>query len=75
MFTGIFASGWFVRLPDDARDELAAAGGAPFEPMAGRPMRGYLLLPPGMAADTEVAMPWVMRALEHAQQLPAKKKR
>jgi TfoX/Sxy family transcriptional regulator of competence genes len=75
LFTGLFGSGWFVRLPDDARDELAAAGGAPFEPMAGRPMRGYLVMPPAMARDPAAAMPWVRRALEHAQQLPAKTKR
>ena len=50
MFTGIFASDWFVRLPDAERDELAAAGGTPFAPMPGRPMREYLVLPPDTAA-------------------------
>jgi hypothetical protein len=75
LFTGIFASSWFVRLPDDPRTELAAAGGTAFEPMPGRPMREYLVMPAAMAADAEAAQPWLTRALEYAQQLPPKAKR
>ena len=75
MFTGIFASAWFVRLPDAERDELAAAGGTPFEPMPGRPMREYLVMPPAMADDPTAAAPWLTRALDHASGLPPKKKR
>ena len=75
MFTGIFASSWFVRLPADGLAELAAAGGTEFSPMLGRPMRGYLALPDALAADPEAAEPWVRRALDFAGQLPAKAKR
>jgi TfoX/Sxy family transcriptional regulator of competence genes len=75
MFTGIFASSWFVRLPDGSRTELASAGGTEFAPMPGRPMREYLVLPDALAADADAAMPWVMRALEYTQQLPPKAKR
>jgi TfoX/Sxy family transcriptional regulator of competence genes len=75
MFTGIFASSWFVRLPDDERSQLAAAGGTPFAPMPGRPMREYLVLPPEAAADPAAAGPWVARALAYVEQLPPKKKR
>jgi TfoX/Sxy family transcriptional regulator of competence genes len=75
MFTGIFASSWFVRLPDDQRAELAAAGGSEFAPMPGRPMREYLVLPDALAADADAAEPWVRRALEFVNQLPPKAKR
>jgi len=75
MFTGIFATSWFVRLPDAERDELAAAGGTPFAPMPGRPMREYLVLPPDTAADSAAAQPWLDRALAYVEQLPPKKKR
>jgi TfoX/Sxy family transcriptional regulator of competence genes len=75
LFTGLFASSWFVRLPDDQRGELAAAGGTPFEPMPGRPMREYLVLPSELAGDANAVEPWVARALAHAQQLPPKVKR
>jgi hypothetical protein len=75
LFTGLFGSGWFVRLPEADRAELAAAGGTAFEPMPGRPMRDYLLLPPPIAEDRAAAAPWLTRALEHVQQLPPKTKR
>ena len=75
LFTGLFRSGWFVRLPDADREELAAAGGTPFDPMPGRPMRDYLLLPPPIIEDSAAVAPWLTRALEHVQQLPPKTKR
>lgn len=75
MFTGVYASSWFVRLPDDQRAELAHAGGTAFEPMPGRPMREYLVLPAALAADAAAAAPWLTRALDYVQQLPPKTKR
>ena len=75
LFTGLFGASWHVRLPDDQRDELAAAGGTPFSPMPGRPMREYLILPTAVAADAAAAEPWVERALDYVRQLPPKKKR
>ena len=75
LFTGLFASSWHVRLPDAERAELAAAGGTPFEPMPGRPMREYLILPPEVAADPSAAQPWLNRAQAYVQRLPPKKKR
>ncbi len=50
MFMGTFEDRLVVRLPDDGRAELAAAGGERFEPM-GRPMREYMMLPAAMHAD------------------------
>jgi hypothetical protein len=75
LFTGIFAESWFVRLPDDQRAELAAAGGTVFSPMPGRPMREYLVLPDALAANAEAAEPWVQRALAFVSELPPKAKR
>jgi TfoX/Sxy family transcriptional regulator of competence genes len=74
LFTGTFGSSWHVRLPDAERNMLAAAGGTPFEPMPGRPMREYLVLPDEIAADPDAAEPWVRRALVYVEQLPPKKK-
>ena len=75
LFTGIFASSWFVRLPDDARAELSDAGGTEFSPMPGRPMREYVVMPDALAADPDAADPWVRRALDFVSQLPPKAKR
>jgi hypothetical protein len=66
---------WFVRLPDESRAQLAAAGGSEFAPMPGRPMREYLVLPDAVAADPDAAEPWVHRALAFASRLPPKAKR
>jgi TfoX/Sxy family transcriptional regulator of competence genes len=71
--TGLHAGGWFVRLPEADAAELAAAGGGPFEPMPGRPMRGYTVLPPAMADDPAIAGAWVDRAIGHVAGLPPKK--
>jgi TfoX/Sxy family transcriptional regulator of competence genes len=46
MFAGTFGPEVFVRLDEPSRaDLLAMAGAKPFEPMKGRPMRGYVQLP------------------------------
>lgn len=72
MTTGLFGSSWFVRLSDADTAELSAAGGGPFEPMAGRPMRGYTLLPASIAGDPDAAGAWVDRAIQHVSSLPPK---
>jgi hypothetical protein len=72
LVTGLFEDRWMVRLPDDALVELAAAGGGPFEPMPGRPMRGYLTFPPEMVGDPAALRPWLDRALAHVRTLPPK---
>jgi len=74
LFTSLFRDRWVVRLPDEARAELSTQGGEAFSPMAGRPMTGYLLLPPELATP-DAAHPWIERALAHARSLPPKMKR
>jgi TfoX/Sxy family transcriptional regulator of competence genes len=70
MTTGLFADRWFVRLPDADRLELLAVPGAtPFEPIAGRPLRAYAVLPPGLAADPAAVDAWVDRAIAHVRTL------
>ena len=70
LVTGLFQDRWMVRLPDDALAELAAAGGAPFEPMPGKPMRGYLTFPPEMVADPAALRPWLDRAWHTSRPCP-----
>ena len=73
MATGLHAGKWFVRLSEGDAAELLAAGGGPFEPMAGRPMRGYTVLPAAMADDPTIAAGWVDRAIDYSASLPPKK--
>ena len=74
MFLGVFGSNVIVRLsePDRAlaHKEL---GAKPFEPMPGRPMREYVVLPAKVLQDPKLAAAWTARARQYATELPAKK--
>jgi TfoX/Sxy family transcriptional regulator of competence genes len=72
LFTGLFGDGLFVRLSEADRSTLVQAGGEPFEPMPGRPMTGYTMLPDAWQRDTKHATEWVERSLGFARALPAK---
>jgi hypothetical protein len=73
MFFGVFGSQIWVRLPENDRTDLLKIQGArPFEPMPGRPMREYVVLPETVLATPVVASRWVGRALHHGNSLPSK---
>lgn len=73
LVTGLFADRWMIRLPDPDRAELLELPGAtPFEPMPGKPMKGYAVLPPEVVADDAAIDGWLRRAIAHVQTLPAK---
>jgi hypothetical protein len=62
-----------VRLAEADRSEvLAIPGSAPFEPMPGRSMGGYVVLPPSVVADDAAVRRWVERAIVHVRSLPPK---
>jgi TfoX/Sxy family transcriptional regulator of competence genes len=73
MFMGIFGEDVFVRLPEAERVTLTRAGGEPFEPMPGRPMRDYVVLPSSWKERPERIREWAARSFDHAEELPPKK--
>ena len=74
LFAGLFEDSFMVRLAEADRDELRAAHqAAPFEPMPGRPMREYMLIPGPVLADQPALRRWIDRSLAYAAALPAKK--
>jgi TfoX/Sxy family transcriptional regulator of competence genes len=76
MFTGLFGDRIFVRLPAEARDELLAVeGAARFDPMSGRPLTEYVLLPEAWFDDPAEAQVWVLRAFHWVAALPPKVKK
>ena len=75
MFMGLFADKMFVRLPEDSRAELMGIGGTPFEPMPGRPMREYVVIPETIVARPAELKSWAAKALRYGESLPAKKKK
>jgi TfoX/Sxy family transcriptional regulator of competence genes len=74
MFTGLFQEEMFVRLAESERDKLLSSGWHLFEPMPGRPMREYVVIPKGVLDDRAGVRKWVKRALDYAAALPPKKK-
>jgi hypothetical protein len=72
MATGLFADHWVVRLPDDQIDVAKAAGAGAFEPMPGRPMKAFVVIPASDVADDAAIGRWVERGMAHAGSLPAK---
>lgn len=75
MFAGLFGSAVGVKLASADLEELRGVEGAgPFGP-SGRPMGGYLSLPPSWVDRPELATAWVSRALDHVSTLPPKVKK
>ena len=72
MFMGIFGEDVLVRLPEADRAEVLDAGGRVFEPMPGRPMREYVVLPDAWRDDPQRVHEWAARSLDHAEELPPK---
>jgi len=63
MFAGIFGEQLFVRLPEEEREELLAVNGAArFDPMGGRPMREYVVLPAVWHRDQPKLAAWFDRS-------------
>jgi len=77
MFMGVYGNDLFVRLSENDQKELLKNKGAGrFEPMPGRPMTGYIVMPKSWRnGQTETVSKWVSLSLEYAAKLPPKKKK
>ena len=75
MVTGLHQQSWIVRLPEDLQRQQLDAGWSTFEPMPGRPMTGFLVLPPDVSAEPDRAREWVERAAAHVRTMPPKVKK
>jgi len=72
MATGLFAETWIVRLPEAELTTARARGAHDFEPMPGRPMKGFVAIPAADVKDDTRIVEWVARGLAHAASMPAK---
>ena len=64
-----------VRLAEDDRARLLKEKGAgPFEPMPGRAMKEYVVVPAALVAKPASLRAWIERGLQYALTLPPKKK-
>jgi TfoX/Sxy family transcriptional regulator of competence genes len=72
MFMSLYEDHLVLRLSADDRAALFDLGGQVFEPMAGRPMKDYVVVPEALVADTDAMGGWVERSFAYAHSLPPK---
>ena len=76
LFTGLHQSNWIVRLSDIDRARLLKVEGASqFEPMPGRPMREYVVIPLSIVRTPDDLREWLARALAFARGVPPRSPR
>ncbi len=76
MFAGLHEAGMVLRLPEEQRTEfLRLKGAKQFEPMPGRVMREYVVVPEVLLNSPERLRAWVGKSLAYVSSLPAKPKR
>ena len=76
MFTGLFQEEMFLRLCDEDRAAIRKEYGTPlFEPMPGRPMRGYVVVPRYVLNSPRLLRAWLTKGMEYCKSLPPKVKR
>ena len=74
MFTGLFGNDLFVRVSEESRKELLEKKGASLlEPMKGKPMKEYVVIPKAWRNEPETVQLWVSRSLDWTSKLPPKK--
>jgi TfoX/Sxy family transcriptional regulator of competence genes len=77
LFAGVHGRNLMVRLPPADQDEVRAAHPdvGRFEPMAGRPMKEYVTLPPSIYDDPDELDRWLHRSQSYAASLPPKQQK
>jgi len=74
MFAGLFGNDLFVRVSEESRKELLEKKGASLlEPMKGKPMKEYVIIPKAWRNQPEMVQLWVTRSLDWTSRLPPKK--
>lgn len=75
MCCGLFGPHLFVRLGEEDRSELLRVGAHLFDPMGGRPMREYVVLPSAVLESESRLRSWIAKAIAYAESLPPKENR
>jgi len=74
MFAGTYQDKIIVRLGEE-RTIAGAKTAKTFEPMPGRPMKEYVVVPDAVTTNPAKLRAWVDQAYVYAKKLPAKKAR
>jgi hypothetical protein len=75
MFSGLFADALFIRLPEKDRAAIVRENDevAVLEPMPGRPMREYMVIPETSLDDGTFTKKWLDRSFRYVSSLEPKK--
>jgi TfoX/Sxy family transcriptional regulator of competence genes len=74
MFCGLFENDMILRLPEEDRAIFRSLEGAnTFEPMPGRRMNEYSVIPPAMLKAGDELKTWLVKSFNYAKSLPPKK--
>jgi hypothetical protein len=74
MFAGRHPTGVTVRVSPTDRDDLLRKGAKLFEPMPGRVMKEWVLLPEALVENAKVLAGTIDRAFQYTASLPRKRK-
>jgi TfoX/Sxy family transcriptional regulator of competence genes len=73
MQMGLFQTSMNLRLSEEDRSEfLKLPGASIFAPMAGRPMREYVVVPDAVFTNDRALSDWIARSVAYVASLPAK---
>ena len=72
MFAGLFGEDLFVRVPEVESAKIRKLGGRNFEPMPGRAMTGYVVVPDTWRSKPGATKGWIEIALEVTGRMPPK---
>ncbi len=73
MCTGLHQENWIIRLREEDRLEIFMEHQTtPFEPMKGRIMKEYVILPEEILADEKLLLSWIERSIQYVKSLPPK---
>ena len=73
MFAGLHQDKMILRLSEEDRARfMQLKGASAFEPMPGRPMREYVVVPPSLLKSDAELEDWLAKALAYASTLPPK---
>lgn len=72
MFAGVFHESIFLRLSPEDLAKFAKLGAVHFEPILGRPMREYMVVPPPILKSKTRFNAWLEKSFAYAASLPPK---
>src|ERR1700682_4158627 len=75
MFCGLFGEDLFVRVSEGDQVKVRKQGGRAFEPMPGRAMTGYVVVPAGWQKKPDTTRGWIVTEVSWSRALPAKDKK